>query len=79
MKLVSISDLAEYRLGREAETGADFDEALLPMLAGCEACYESLAAWNAYPTKSGYVRCGRCIGDLGWHDAAEANAAIFGE
>jgi hypothetical protein len=79
MEPITIYQLAEYRIGREPEYGEDFAEALLPMLAGCEICHSSLAAWNAYPTQSGYVRCQHCIQDLGWYSAEAANTAIFGD
>ncbi len=54
-------------LGREAKTGADFEEAGVPMLGGCEICGASIAAYNACPSKTGHLRClSGCIGDLGF-------------
>jgi hypothetical protein len=74
---VTILTLAEHRLGREARTGADFTEAGLPIMGGCEGCGASIAAYNAYPSVTGYLRCADCIGDLGYADAQHANEAIF--
>lgn len=79
-KPVTILALAEFRLGREAITGQDFADANLAILGGCQRCGASLAAYNACPSKTGYWLCASgCIDDLGWHDVAEANQAIFGE
>lgn len=75
---VSILDLAEYRLGREASTGQDFEDAGLPILGGCEGCGATIAAYNAYPSKTGFLRCADCIADLGWGTVQEANDALFG-
>lgn len=51
-----------------------FDDHGLPMLAGCEVCAASLGPWDSYPSLSGYIRCGDCIGSLGFEttDAFEA-------
>lgn len=74
---VSILDLAKHRLGRDPVTGADFAEAGLAIFGGCEDCGASIAAYNAYPSRTGYWRCEDCIGDLGFATVEEANAAIF--
>ena len=76
---ITISDLAEHRLGREASTGADFETAGLPMMGGCEACGACVAAYNSHPSKTGYLRCSDCIGDLGWATVEEAHAALEAE
>ncbi len=36
------------------------------LLAGCESCGATLAPYNAYPSTSGYIRCGDCLGDNGY-------------
>lgn len=75
---ITILELASHRLGRDASNGADFAEAELPIMGGCECCGASIAAYNACPSKSGYLRCANgCIGDAGWDDVIEAEAAIF--
>jgi hypothetical protein len=75
---ITVLELAEHRLGHEASTGADFEEAGLTMMGGCQVCHATLAAYNAYPCKSGYWRCEDHIGDQGYPTAAEANTDIFG-
>lgn len=79
MMPVTIMQLAEYRIGREATTGSDYAEACLPIMGGCEHCGATIAAYNAYPSKSGYLRCRNCIDPDGWYTVEEANAAIFAD
>ena len=75
---VTILELATFRLGREARNGADFEEAELPIMGGCQCCGATVAAYNACPSTSGYLRCaGGCIGEDGFATAREANDALF--
>lgn len=74
---VTIFTVAETILKYPPKTGADFEKAGLPMFGGCECCQESLAAYNAYPAKTGFIRCKACIGNLGWLDAEECVVDIF--
>lgn len=76
---ITLKDLASYLLGREAVNGADYGEVGLPIMGGCEVCYASIAAYNAYPSKSGFIRCAAHIGDDGWESAEEAAREIFEE
>lgn len=76
--MVTIQELADYRLGREASTGADYAAAGVAILGGCECCGAGLAAYNAYPARTGWWRCGSCIADLGWQTVEEADRDIFG-
>ena len=76
---ITILELAEHRLGREASTGQDFIDAGLPMMGGCEVCGAAIACYNAAPSVSGFLRCaGDCIGNAGYDTVEEADAAIFG-
>ena len=76
---ITILELANHILGRQAETGADFERVGLPMIGGCEVCHATVAAYNACPSRSGYLRCADgCIDDLGYNTVEEANQAIFG-
>ena len=43
----------------------------LDMMGGCEVCEASIAAYNAYPSKSGYWRCRNCIEDVGFDTVEE--------
>lgn len=75
---VTILQVAAYRLGREPRTGADFARVGLAMLGGCERCNQTIAAYNAYPSKSGFWRCQDCIGENGWESVECAARAMFG-
>jgi hypothetical protein len=80
---ITVSDLCIHRLGLpddvESINGAQFEQAGLPILGGCEVCEATIAAYNACPSRTGYLRCLDCIGDLGWDDVAQANRDIFEE
>jgi hypothetical protein len=77
---VTILDVAEAKLGREARTGADFAEVGLPMMGGCERCGATVAAYNACPSQTGYIRClSECIADLGFDTAEAALKFLFEE
>lgn len=80
---ITILDLARHRGAQEIDgsiSGGEFDKVGLPMLGGCEVCGATVAAYNAAPSKTGYLRCvNGCIADLGWDDVAEADRAIFEE
>ncbi len=73
--MISIIQWADFRLGREARTEADFQEAGLAMMGGCQSCGASIAAYNAYPSRSGYWRCADCIHEgNGFETCEEADA-----
>lgn len=77
---VSVLDLAQFILNRgddEALDGADFDACDLPIFGGCQGCEAGIAAYNAYPSRTGYLRCRGCIEDLGWMTVQEALEALF--
>jgi len=79
---VTVQELAFHR-GLKTEPDGSYNMAAinavgLEMLGGCELCAASIAAYNAYPSKSGFWRCRHCIGDSGWETVEEANAALFG-
>lgn len=79
MEPVTILQLAEFILGRPAENGEDFAQAELPMLGGCEVCHATIAAYNACPSRTGYLRCAEgCIGELGYSSVEEARRDLFG-
>lgn len=79
---ITIYELAGHRLHQPDATkltGADFEEAGLPILGGCEVCAATVAAYNACPSQSGYLRCTGCIGTDGWDTVEDADRALFGE
>lgn len=75
---ITVSELADHRLGRRAEHGGDFEEAGLPIMGGCVGCGASVAAYNAFPSRSGYLACRDCVGGAGWNDVKQADRDIFG-
>lgn len=78
---ISIQELANFRLKREASNGQDYWDAGLDMMGGCQGCGASLAAYNGYPSKSGYWQCHDCIeaSGNGWKEVEEAMHDIFAE
>lgn len=82
--MITVMQLAEFRGVKPTEDGSvnmgQFDDVGLPMLGGCEVCEACIAAYNACPSKSGYLRCASgCIGDDGYETVEEANLALFPE
>jgi hypothetical protein len=79
-KPITIAELADHRLGREATTGEDYEQAKLPLMGGCCMCGATVAAYNSCPSKSGYLKCRTdCIGDDGYLTVEEACEALFPE
>lgn len=74
---VTILDVAKARGAQEHEgviNGGELDRVKLAIMGGCETCGESLAAYNGYPSKSGFWRCYECLGDLGFETTCEFEA-----
>jgi hypothetical protein len=75
---VTVLDLASHRLGYPVRAGGDFQRAGLPIMGGCAECGATVAAYNACPSRSGYLKCASdCIGDDGYATVEEAHADIF--
>ena len=70
---ITLLDVVRAKVGdKQGYTGADCDEAGVPLMGGCEVCNASIAVYNACPSKTGYIRCqSGCIGDLGFSSVAE--------
>lgn len=80
--IVTILDLALHRGVVESPegriSGGEFERVGLPIMGGCEVCGATIGAYNAAPSKTGYLRCSNdCIADQGWTDVAAANEALF--
>ena len=77
---ITILDLAKHRGVKEDENGgingAEFARVDLAIFGGCARCAASLAAYNAYPTDSGYWMCSDCVGDNGFATCEDAEALI---
>ena len=74
---ITVLEVCVERLGADADkplNGADFEAADLAIMGGCERCHATLAAYNGYPSRSGYWRCQGCLGDHGFETVAEFEA-----
>jgi len=75
---------AEYgHIDFASEVGAEFcDDDLInqymhagfPVLSGCQDCEATLGPWNAYPSRTGQIKCKNCIRESGFTSAAEAKS-----
>ena len=73
---VTILDCAVARGAKADEesgnfTMGDIEAVGLPFFGGCQLCHASIACYNAYPSKTNYLRCRACIGDLGFATTGE--------
>ncbi|HEV2377580.1 MAG TPA: hypothetical protein VGS19_36125 [Streptosporangiaceae bacterium] len=69
---ITILDYTKSVIGeKDTYTAEDFHSAGVEMIGGCQGCNATLAAYNAYPSKSGYWRCAGCIGDTGFPTVAD--------
>lgn len=82
---ITVHDLAVHR-GLTSTTdepdrfsGADYIKVGLPIMGGCEGCGATIAAYNAYPSKTGFLRCADCVDPYGYDTVEEANRDIFDE
>lgn len=82
--MITIHELAVHRGAQPSEpggssyNGGEYMRVGLPFMGGCGGCGANLAAYNAYPSKSGTLRCHDCIGNGGYATVEEANEDIFG-
>lgn len=64
MTAITVLDVANAR-GVKATLGGiageEFDRVGLPMIGGCCVCQATIAAYNAYPGRNGYLHCADCI------------------
>ena len=79
---ITILELAKHRGAKEdadgSMNGAEIERVGLPFMGGCCMCGACIAAYNASPSKSGYLKCtNECIGDDGFDTVEEANLALF--
>lgn len=81
-KPITVLDLAKHRGAKADEDGSftagEIIKTGLPFMGGCAVCGATIAAYNACPSKSGYLKCANeCIGDSGWDSVEDANRDIF--
>jgi hypothetical protein len=77
---ITILELARHRGVKEQDgriSGQAFEDVGLPFFGGCQRCGASVAAYNMYPSRSGYVQCEDCIDDeIGFASCEEAEAFL---
>ncbi len=79
---ITILELAKFRGAKEdadgGMNGGEIERVGLPFMGGCACCGACIAAYNASPSKSGYLKCtNECIGDDGFETVEEANLHLF--
>ena len=72
---VTILDCAIARGAKPDDDGSftmgDIKDVGLPFFGGCQVCHASIACYNAFPSRTNYLRCRSCIGDLGFATTAK--------
>ena len=74
--MITILDLALFRGAKEVNgsiSAKEVNRVGLPFVGGCMHCQATIAAYNAYPSKAGYLKCSDCIGDDGWETVEQAD------
>ena len=72
---ITILDYVKSVVGdKDLYTAEDCLTAGVDILGGCQGCHATIAAYNAYPSTSGYWRCAGCIGDTGFATIADFTA-----
>ncbi len=76
--MITIHDIAVAEGAKPDATGGmrgdQYVSRGLPLIAGCEVCGAALAPYNAYPSNTGYTRCGECLGGNGFDTIADWHA-----
>ena len=76
-KPLTVLDIAKARGVVDSGTGitmGQVEDVGLPFMGGCEICEATIGCFNAYPSKSGYLRCEDHIdNDSGFKTAEEFN------
>jgi hypothetical protein len=77
---ITIFDYVKSVIGDKPEyTAADFYSCGVDMLGGCEYCHATIGPWNAYPSLSGYWRCGDCIDHNGYATIGEFTDQVMSD
>src|SRR6516165_4103602 len=84
---ITILDYVKSVVGdKDLYTAEDCITSGVDILGGCQSCHATIAAYNAYPSTSGYWRCAGCIGETGFatvadfktHSSAITDCPLFG-
>src|SRR5215468_2812495 len=81
---ITILDYVKSVVGeKDCYPAEDFSRLGVAIVGGCEGCTATIAAYNAYPSTSGYWRCADCINDTGFatveeyvHHTAQTSRAV---
>ena len=74
---ITILDYVKSVVGdKDLYTAEDCLASGVDILGGCQGCHATIAAYNAYPSTTGYWRCADCIGDDGYATVADFTASI---
>ena len=69
---ITILDYVKSVVGdKDFYTAEDCLTSGVDILGGCQGCQATIAAYNAYPSTSGYWRCANCIGTEGFATVAD--------
>jgi hypothetical protein len=72
---ITILDYVKSVAGdKDLYTAEDCLASGVDILGGCQGCHATIAAYNAYPSTSGYWRCADCIGTDGFATVADFTA-----
>ena len=72
---ITILDYVKSVVGdKDLYTAEDCLASGVDILGGCQGCQAIIAAYNAYPSTSGYWRCADCIGEDGYATVAAFTA-----
>jgi hypothetical protein len=75
---ITILDYVTSVVGdKDIYTAEDCLASGVDILGGCQGCHATIAAYNAYPSTSGYWRCAGCIGDTGFATVADFKNHTF--
>lgn len=74
---ITILDYVKSKVGeKETYSYGDHIDNGVPMLGGCYGCAASLATYNMYPGRNGYIHCADCIGENGYATVEEFSASL---
>ena len=74
---ITILDYVKSVVGdKDLYTAEDCLASGVDILGGCQRCQATIAAYNAYPSTSGYWRCAGCIGQDGYATVADFTASL---
>jgi hypothetical protein len=62
--MLTIFDIAKAKGAEQVNggiNGGEFTRLGLPMIGGCVVCHATIAAYNSYPTTTGYLMCRDCV------------------